>query len=464
MPELPEVETVKAVLAPFVENKRIVHVQLVRAKNIDGDPEQFVLLLTGETILHLGRKGKYLLFFLSHDRVMISHLRMEGKYFTARVGDPLTKFDLVAFDFSDGTSLRYNDVRKFGRLKLTTLDRYLVEPPLSLLGKEPFDLSPEELYSGLQKKKRTTIKEALLDQHLILGLGNIYDDEVLFAAKLSPFLPAQELQLADCEKIIDESRRILKEAIALGGSTIRSYHPEKGVDGAMQNELLAYGRDGKPCSRCSFPLKRSLIGGRGTVFCPRCQHLVGTPYLVGVTGPIASGKSSVSRYLEEKKGYVRIDADAIVAELYLRPAILKQIQRRFGLALVKDGTLDRAALLTLVSADPKKQKALEKMLHPLVYREIEKRLRCLAERKVVMDIPLLLQSPFMERCDLILYIEAKEPTQIARLVERGKDPAKSLALNASYPRSAAKKAAGVILDGNGSEAELDKTLARLSYL
>lgn len=463
MPELPEVETVRRILVPIVKNKTIASIQVLRAKNIASGAEDFVRSLTGETFLDVSRRGKYLIFFLTHDKVVISHLRMEGKYYEGKAGDTPDKFDLLIYVFSDGTTLRYNDVRKFGVIELTDKAHYLQQDPLAKLGKEPWELSPEEFYQSLQKKHSQTIKEALLDQTLIAGLGNIYDDEVLFAAKISPLLPAGDVSPSQAETLLAEARRILQEAIDNGGSTIRSYHPEEGVDGLMQNNLLAYGKGNSPCPRCGFPLRKITVGGRGTVYCPKCQANPGHPLIVGVTGPIASGKSSVTAYLVAK-GYEKIDADAIVTDLYSRTSLQHHLQKMFGEEVVKNGAINRPYLLRRFADKPKDKARLEHYLYPKVYEEIERRIKASSSKKIVLDVPLLLHSPLEEKCDLIIYIHAEEKTQIARLVERGKDPKTSLALNAHYPRGLAKKAAGIVLDGNHSLSYLQRELSRYSYL
>jgi len=463
MPELPEVETVRKILLTIVKGKTIQKIVVLRAKNIISGAEDFVASLTGETFLDVTRKGKYLIFHLTHDKVVISHLRMEGKYYEGHVGDSPDKFDLLIYEFSDGTTLRYNDVRKFGVLQLTDESHYLKELPLSKLGPEPWSLTAQELYAGLQKRKHTLIKEALLDQTLIAGLGNIYDDETLFAAKINPKRLSGEITMAECENLLKEARRILEEALANGGSTIRSYHPQEGVDGLMQNELLAYGQENKPCPECGFPLRKIFIGGRGTVYCPHCQENFHHPLVVAVTGPIASGKSTVSSYLE-KRGYLKLDADEIVKELYEKPAIQKQIAHLLGADVLTSNGLDHALMSERLKANPKKKRALEKKIHPLVYKKILAKLASMDGGKVVLDVPLLLGSPLEEASDLIIAVFASEKKQIARLVERGKDPEVALMINAHYPKAALKKKAGLILNTDGSVASLTKELDSYAFL
>ena len=178
------------------------------------------------------------------------------------------------------------------------------------------------------------------------------------------------------------------------------------------------------------------------------------PSLKSLKVRIASGKSTVSRYLE-KKGYLRIDADQIVADLYQKPALEKRIARLLGSNVLSPSGLDRGEMLKAIKANPKKKKALEKMIHPLVYRAVLAQLASLTSGKVVLDVPLLLHSPLEEVADLIIYISANEKNQIARLVERGKDPEAALALNKGYPRALLKKKAGILLSGDGRKEDLE---------
>lgn len=456
MPELPEVETIKNILLPIVKGKTIKEVRIFRPKSIVGDSEEFGREVTGETFLNVTRRGKFLAFHLTNGKVIVSHLRMEGKYFEAEAGEAPEKHDILYYDFTDGTALRFNDVRKFGIVLLRNENDYLSVPPLSEVGKEPWDLTPKELQDGLKKKRSEMVKEALLDQSLIAGLGNIYDDEVLFAAKINPKREASSITLVEASQIINESKRILDMAIENGGSTIKSYHPKEGVSGMMQNSLLAYGQGNKPCSRCGTTLRKISIGGRGTVYCPRCQHIEGKPYIVGVTGPIASGKSSVADYLA-KKGYEIIDADKIVSELYQRKEVQAKLKDMFPPLRIENGNIDRKSLADLLLAKENK-KQLEAYIHPLVYEEICKTIASSHSERIALDVPLLINSPLEDKCDLIIGVFADPKVQGERLFERGKDPEKSLLINKGYPRGLVKKKCGVVLSGNGSLKELNEEL------
>ena len=175
---------------------------------------------------------------------------MEGKYIELSETEKNTKYARVVFHLDNNHKLCYDDSRSFGRMIINDEANYLKEKEIAKLGPEPFDVSDVTFLINKTKKISLPIKTALLSQELITGLGNIYVDEVCFASGLNPLENSGNVTLSDCEKIIKESRRILKEAIDLGGSTIKSYHPKEGVNGEMQNELLVYNHPGVPCPHC----------------------------------------------------------------------------------------------------------------------------------------------------------------------------------------------------------------------
>ena len=454
MPELPEVETVKRILTTIVKGKTISSIDVYRRKNLLPSPDVFVSSLVNETFLDVTRIGKYLIFHLTNDKAIISHLRMEGKYFEGKSTDPFFKHDIMRFVFNDGTTLRYNDVRTFGSLTYRKEENLFNEKPLNQIGKEPFSISLSE-FDSLLKKKKGTIKEALLDQSLISGIGNIYDCEILFATKISPFRLASSLSLEEERSILDNAKIILEKAIKEGGTTIKSYHPKEGVSGLFQNELKVYGKEKQLCPICHFPIKRTPQGGRSTYYCPHCQN--DHPLVVGVTGAIACGKSEVSHYLEEK-GYLHLDADKIVKELYEKPAILKGIAKIFGTEAVSDGVFNRDFVRTKIVEKPALKKKLENYIWPKVFSFIKKEMKKNKRRKILLDVPFLLDSPLEPLCDYIVDIDASLETQKERLTKRGKDVEKSLEMNASFPREKAKKRADILLNGDGDVASLRKQL------
>ena len=460
MPELPEVETVVRILNGFVPNKTIKDIRIFHEKSVLTPASTFKASLIGETFLPCTRIGKFIIFHLTHDKVVISHLRMEGKYFEGKAGEKPEKHDTLIYDFTDGTSLRFNDVRKFGIVELKSEKDYRTTLPISKLGKEPWDLEPKELCEHF-KHISGPVKNALLDQTIILGLGNIYADEVLFASKINPKTPTKTLSIEECQRLIEESRRILSEAIKQGGSRIRSYHPKEGMSGNMQNELHAYGHEGMKCDRCGAPMRKIALGGRGTTYCPICQPLKGMPLIVGVTGPIGSGKSSVSSYLSSK-GFKVLDADKIVHFLYKEESVKDGLKKLFGKSVFKDNEVDYKALLSVVSINDKKKKELEGYIHPLVYKKMEEEIHSGKYKKVVLDVPLLVGGPMEKECDIIIYVEANKDIRMERLIKRNVDPKKFFELNDSFPTKKAKKAASIILDGSGSLDDLYKELDHLA--
>ncbi|HEY2419826.1 MAG TPA: DNA-formamidopyrimidine glycosylase [Neobacillus sp.] len=275
MPELPEVETVRKTLKKLVSNKQIENITVYWPKIIKNplEVEQFIDALKGETIVEVGRRGKFLIIY-TENYALISHLRMEGKYGLYPKEQPMDKHTHVIFHFTDATELRYRDVRKFGTMHLFKKGDEFLKPPLVDLGPEPFSEEFTKEYLG--KKLAATnrkIKPALLDQKLFVGLGNIYVDEALFRAGIHPEHSASTLTEVEIAKLHQEIVTTLTEAVKKGGSTIRSYLNSQGEIGMFQLELYAYGRKGEQCKNCGAPIEKTVVGGRGTHFCPNCQRL-----------------------------------------------------------------------------------------------------------------------------------------------------------------------------------------------
>lgn len=273
MPELPEVETIKNTLKRYVTNKTIADVSVFWPNIIKwpNDTEQFKHILVGQTIHDIYRKGKFLLFQLN-DSVLISHLRMEGKYSIHPSTDPVKKHTHVIFRFTDGDELRYNDVRKFGTMHVFNKGEEFKQKPLNQLGPDPFDenFTLDYFYKRLKKTERV-IKAALLDQSIVAGLGNIYVDETLFKANVHPLKKSSKLTKKEVKKIQEQAIITLREAVAQGGTTIRSYVNGQGEMGMFQQQLLVYGQENEPCKNCGKPIVKMKIGGRGTHVCVSCQ-------------------------------------------------------------------------------------------------------------------------------------------------------------------------------------------------
>lgn len=272
MPEMPEVENIRRTLLPLTKGKTMKDVTIRWPKMIQNtDAATFQETLKGQTIHEISRRGKFLIFHLD-DYSVVSHLRMEGRYRVERekVVDPYTH---MVFHFTDGTYLLYRDVRKFGTFHLFPKGEEWFAPPLSQLGPEPFSDQFTFCYLKEQFKKTTRmIKAVLLDQKVVVGLGNIYVDEVLFRSGIHPERKARDLNDEEIENIRSEIISTLKEAIEKGGSTVRSYVNSQGKKGMYQLQLFVYGRKGDPCRICGRPIEKIKVAGRGTHVCLNCQH------------------------------------------------------------------------------------------------------------------------------------------------------------------------------------------------
>ena len=273
MPELPEVETVRRGLERLVVGKTIGQVQVRYAKMIGTGVDSFVHDMPGQTIEKIGRRGKYLLFYLTGG-VLVSHLRMEGKYLFYSDAVPERKHAHVFFEMTDGGTLVYEDVRKFGTMELlrkNQLDAYFAARKL---GPEPteanFLLSP---FAAALSRSKKPIKPYLLEQTLVVGLGNIYVDEALWRARIHPARPASSLKPAEVKRLREQIIEVLQLGIEKRGSTIRTYRNALGEDGTMQDFLQVYGKTGQPCARCGSSIEKIKLGGRGTHLCPHCQKV-----------------------------------------------------------------------------------------------------------------------------------------------------------------------------------------------
>lgn len=272
LPELPEVEHVCRNLQQLVVGKTIGCVE-VRLPRIICYPsiQEFCAQLQGLTIQGVRRRGKYLIFSIPPFE-LISHLRMEGQYRLA-ISEEEQPHTHVVFHFTDGTELRYRDVRQFGTMHLT--DRPENYPiGLQTLGPEPFDESLNASYFlQIAGRRKLSVKALLLQQDVIAGIGNIYADEALFLAGIHPAASCWQLKKKDWQRLLVSVREILQMAIEAGGSTIRSYADGYGRHGGFQIQLQVYQREGQPCQHCGREIVKIRLAGRGTHFCPKCQKI-----------------------------------------------------------------------------------------------------------------------------------------------------------------------------------------------
>jgi formamidopyrimidine-DNA glycosylase len=265
MPELPEVETIKRDLQKVLLNKKITEV-CVHNPTVIRQPsaDKFKRELTGARVTAILRKAKVLILELSTGKALVIHLKMTGQLIYPGDG----KRSRVSFRLSDGKTLDFNDQRLFGELRL--MDDWRSLEFIKGLGPEPFEVDVSDFKAMLNRKK-TKIKAALMDQSFISGIGNLYAAEGLFAARIHPERPANNLSDKEKEALLNAIKRVLEEAIHYGGSSVDDYVRVSGKPGNYVKHHTVYGREGEPCVVCGCKIKKISLGGRGTYFCPVCQ-------------------------------------------------------------------------------------------------------------------------------------------------------------------------------------------------
>lgn len=272
MPELPEVETIVRCLRRHLIDLEVESVRVAFRPIVRNRKASFLNGLVGQRIVGLRRRGKMILVDFSGGLTVIVHLKMTGQLLvcsTAAPGDKHTHFALT-FRASD-QELRYRDVRKFGFIlgvRTSEADR---TPEVCDLGPEPLKLDLPSFLDRVEGR-RGRLKSLLLNQRVIAGVGNIYADEILFESGLNPRAEASRLGRHRLERLWSAVHRVLSEAIAFKGTTVRDYRDGEGLEGLFQNRLKVYGREGESCPRCGTVIKRIRVSGRSTYFCPRCQR------------------------------------------------------------------------------------------------------------------------------------------------------------------------------------------------
>lgn len=279
MPELPEVETVKRGIIPLLEGRRLFQV-IQRRDNLRIPlPDNFAGRLRGRKVEQITRRAKYLLLHLDQNQILICHLGMSGKMTLQASEDRSTpdifdKHDHIILETDRHDLVIYNDPRRFGLMTLCHQDELEQHPLFCNMGPEPLgnEFNGQYLYERI-KNRRSPIKTILLDQRVVVGLGNIYVCEALFQAAISPIKKAADLSRADVDKIVPIIRQILTEAIAAGGSTLKDYARVDGELGYFQHHFNVYGREGETCpnSGCRRKIARLIQSNRSTFHCPACQ-------------------------------------------------------------------------------------------------------------------------------------------------------------------------------------------------
>jgi formamidopyrimidine-DNA glycosylase len=270
MPELPEVETVKRGITPHIENKIIQQVTLRERRLRWEIPAELVDILPGQRVASVARRGKYLLLKCTNGHLII-HLGMSGRLTLVTPDILFKKHDHVDFIFDDQCWLRYHDPRRFGCILWTT-EPVAQHPLLAEMGVEPLeaDFTGDYLFFRAQHKK-IAIKKFLMDNQIVVGVGNIYANESLFLAGIHPLRLVNSVEVQEFEKLVVIIQQVLNEAIAQGGTTLKDFTNSEGRAGYFQQQLKVYGRMNEPCVQCGAPIQQVRIAQRASYFCPQCQ-------------------------------------------------------------------------------------------------------------------------------------------------------------------------------------------------
>ncbi|WP_316668038.1 bifunctional DNA-formamidopyrimidine glycosylase/DNA-(apurinic or apyrimidinic site) lyase [uncultured Propionibacterium sp.] len=291
MPELPEVEIVRAGLEPFLTGRRVTRVDVLDERAVrrhEGGAADFAQRLTGLELTRPARRGKYLWFPTSGGDAILAHLGMSGQFRIDAPGDPLARNTRILLDLDDGSQVRFIDQRLFGGLSFSPGGARL-PAEIAHIALDPFDerFDVPGVARAMQSK-RSTVKRVLLDQRVVSGIGNIYADESLWRARCHCGTPTQLLSTRRARAVLRAARRVMAEALAVGGTSFdQLYVHVNGSSGYFDRELAAYGRAGKPCPRCGTPIVREAFMNRSSYRCPRCQRLPKSP-ASGVGGASAA--------------------------------------------------------------------------------------------------------------------------------------------------------------------------------
>jgi formamidopyrimidine-DNA glycosylase len=268
MPELPEVETIKTELLPHVVGRMITGVAVYWDKMVkEPSLTEFCRRVTGQKITGLTRLGKYLFFHLGSGEKLVMHMKMTGSLL---INPPDARFTRAVFQLDDGAAMHFRDPRKFGKMWLAADESAVAEK----LGPEPLDKDfTVETLAGILSKRKAPVKPVLLDQTIIAGIGNMYADESLYEAKIHPERPACSLTDEEIKRLYAAIRRVLRAAIKNKGASVRNYIRPDGQNGSAHDEFRVAHGTGKTCPRCGTAIKRIVVRGRGTYFCPECQRV-----------------------------------------------------------------------------------------------------------------------------------------------------------------------------------------------
>jgi formamidopyrimidine-DNA glycosylase len=267
MPELPEVETVRADVASKYVGRKLARVTVTGRRTVRRHPPELLKALEGHVLSSVGRRGKYLLFNWDDGQVMVAHLRMSGQMLAAKPGDPLAPHTHAVLSFKGAGELRFVDPRTFGEFFLAGPEE------LAHLGPDALDIDVAQLRAAFAGRK-AKVKSLLVDQTALAGIGNIYADEILFQARVRPDRPGGSLNGAELKRLAEATRSVLASAVAGRGSSLadQQYRDLHGEGGRYQLEHKVYGRLGQPCVTCGRPIERAHFGAKSAYFCRSCQR------------------------------------------------------------------------------------------------------------------------------------------------------------------------------------------------
>ncbi len=276
MPELPEVESLRRILTRSAVGRTIISARIGKLPLRRRVVPDFGAMITGRTIERISRRAKYLLFELTGDSIILAHLGMSGSITHRHAGFDAREFDVkhdhLEFALDDASRLVYNDPRRFGMVRLITRNDLGVIAELKGIGPEPLSADFNADYLSVQAHgKKVAIKNLLMDQKVVAGVGNIYAAEILFHSKVRPTRRAGRVKRAEIDLIVEYTTKVLRAAIGSGGTTFRSYRDSRGKPGAFSKRLMVYGREGEPCYVCGTPIRNVVVGQRASFYCPKCQ-------------------------------------------------------------------------------------------------------------------------------------------------------------------------------------------------
>ncbi len=271
MPELPEVETVVRGIKGALIGQQIKSLTLSGKNFRFPYPEDFELRIIGDKIVDVKRRAKYILIYLENDKCIVIHLGMSGKLLVGKNLVP-AKHDHAIFEFHSCLQMKFNDPRRFGLITLLDSNLILKHSLFQNQGVEPLEkgFNSQYFYDLIQRRK-IAIKLLLMDNKAIVGIGNIYASEILYKSLIHPMIPANVLNIVQCQSIVSNIKSVLLEAIDSGGSTLRDYVRSNGDIGYFQHKFMVYGKNKKPCINCGTLISKIIMGGRATFFCAQCQ-------------------------------------------------------------------------------------------------------------------------------------------------------------------------------------------------